>query len=654
MNASVAVILNKVKNPSGYRPPAAANERPAGFFAALRIAAMGPGLALAFVSSAFAAELWVAPDGADTNPGTPEQPLATPARALRQAREWRRLQDPAVAGGVRIILRGGDYALTEPLLIRPEDSGTAASPTVLAAAPGERPVLSGGVTVTGWQKPAAAPAGLPAAARGHIRVAPAPRFNGRLLEFRQLWVDGRKAVRARTPGDGTMERLVAWDRPKREAWIPAGISLPARLEGVEMVVLQMWEIAVLRIKSHEIGGDRARVTFHEPESRIEFEHPWPQPVISEKHGNSPFFLANAIEFLDEPGEWFEDTTAGMVYYWPREGENLERARVIAPGLETIVQVAGTPDRPVAHVAFEGMGFAHTTWLRPSTHGHVPLQAGMFLIDAYGLRPKGTPDWRSLDNQAWLGRPPAAVSAAGAHHLRFTRCRFERTAANGLDFAAAVTDSAVEGCVFRDIGINGLMAGEFAEGGLEAHLPWNPADDRAVCARLRFANNLLTDCANEDWGGVALAAGFVRDTVIEHNEISDTSYTGISLGWGWTRTPNAMRRNLVRANHIHHVATRMSDTAGIYTLSAQPGTIVSENAVHSITMSPYVHDPDHWFYLYTDEGSSFITVRDNWCPAEKFLQNANGPGNLWENNGPQVDAKIKAAAGLEPAFKDLPR
>ena len=70
------------------------------------------------------------------------------------------------------------------------------------------------------------------------------------------------------------------------------------------------------------------------------------------------------------------------------------------------------------------------------------------------------------------------------------------------------------------------------------------------------------------------------------------------------------------------------------------------------MSPYVPDPDHWFYLYLDEGSSFITVRDNWCPAEKFLKNANGPGNVWTNNGPQVSEKIKNAAGLEPAFQDL--
>jgi hypothetical protein len=97
---------------------------------------------------------------------------------------------------------------------------------------------------------------------------------------------------------------------------------------------------------------------------------------------------------------------------------------------------------------------------------------------------------------------------------------------------------------------------------------------------------------------------------------------------------------------------MCDSAGIYTLSAQPGTVISENVVTQIKMSPYVDRPDHWFYLYLDEGSSFIQVRDNWCAEEKFLKNANGPGNLWENNGPGVSPEIRQRAGLEPAYAKM--
>lgn len=603
-----------------------------------------------------AAEVWVAPTGSDQAAGTPDAPLATVSAALRKVREWRRTTAPAVAEGATIILRGGNHALSEPVLVRPEDAGTAASPTRIVAAKGESPVLSGGVPVSEWQ-PAAAharaaqlPERLSLAARAAVWVAPVPEFNGRALEFRQLWVGGRKAVRARTPNDPAMVRITAWDKVSEEAGVPsASLAGVKDFSGVELVLLQMWEIAVLRVKSARIDGAEARLKFHSPENRVQFEHPWPPPVIKPE-GNSPFFLANAPEFLDSPGEWWVDVRAGLVYYWPRAGDSLAHTVVTVPALETLVQIVGTPERPVEHVSFEGIGFAHTTWLRPSTHGHVPLQAGMFMVDAYKLNPKGTPDWRSLDNQAWVGRPPAGVEVAYASKVRFERCNFTQLAASGLTLGEGTRATTVEGCTFSDIGINGAQIGFFGTGAHETHLPWLPGDDRAVVAGVRFANNLLADTANEDWGGVAIAAGFARELVIEHNHIEDTSYSAISVGWGWTRTPNAAQQNRIHANRIVRFATRLADTAGIYTLSAQPGTIISENVIEAPTLSPWVHDPLHWGYIYLDEGSSFVTVRDNWSPEEKFIKNANGPGNDWRNNGPMVVEKIRAAAGLQPAFK----
>ncbi len=607
---------------------------------------------LALAEPLTAAELWVAPNGSDQNPGTEAAPFATVQAAQRQGRELRRLADPSIANGVRIVMRGGNYALTVPLLVRPEDSGTATSPTVIAAAPGERPIISGGVAITAWRKFSGKISGLPAAAEGHVWIAETPRFNGRTFEFRQLWVGDHKAIRARAPNAESMARLLKWDRQQEEATVPAALVSSLRdPAGVELVVQQQWEIAVLRVRSIRIDGDEAHLNFYQPESRLEFEHPWPQPILPPEGGGA-FFLANAIEFLDQPGEWFQDLTSGRVYYWPRDDEDLSRDAVLAPALETLVEIAGTADRPVAHVAFNGIGFRHTTWLRPSTHGHVPLQAGMFFVDAYKLTPKGTPDWRSLDNQAWIGRPPAAVSITGAQHLQFTSCRFEQLAFDGLDCVSTTSDAAITGNVFRDLGGNGILVGAFSAKGIEAHLPYAPADEREICSRIKITNNVVTDCANEDWGCVGIGVGFAREIAIEHNEIFNVSYTAVSLGWGWTRTLNAARNNRVHANHLHHFATRMCDTAGVYTLSAQPGTVVSENSIHSVKMSPYVDRPDHWFYLYTDEGSSFITVRDNWCEAEKFFQNANGPGNKWENNGPAVAAAIKDAAGLEPPYKSL--
>jgi len=633
-------------------------------------------------------QLWVSPTGNDNNPGTAARPFASIARAQLKARELRQSGNTNESAPVEIILRSGIYHLNAPLRLHPEDSASnpeglpdispglrrdggrypgkppskiASNPErvaegscglIITAAPNETPVISGGVQISHWKR-AGHVNGLPNGAQGKVWVANAPQLNGRVLEFRQLWVNGSKAIRAREPNAPELARLIAWDKTNQIATIPAarlcGIKDPARLE---MIIDQVWEIAVLRVNSFEVHGTNALVRFKEPEGGIEFRHPWP-PVIVKTNYHAPFFLANAIEFLDSPGEWFEDLRAGKVYYWPREGEDLKRAKCFAPILETLVDIEGTSDKPVANITFKGITFGHTTWLRPSEQGHVPLQAGMFLLDAKKLSSKGTPYHRGLDNLAWIGRPPAAVSVKNAEHIVFEDCAFEHLASAGLDFQSGTHDDLVQGCVFRNIGGNGIQLGKFSDTNVETHVPYNPSDEREICANERIENNVITDCANEDWGGVGIGVGYARGIKIEHNDISDCSYTGISVGWGWTKMTNALRDNFIHANHVHHVATRLGDTAGIYTLSVQPGTVVSENSIEEIQPSPYVPDPQHWFYLYLDEGSSFITVRDNWCPAEKFLKNANGPGNVWENNGPQVSEKIRAAAGLEPAFQSLP-
>jgi hypothetical protein len=610
-------------------------------------------LSLLGAAPAHAADIWVAPTGSDHNPGTQTQPLATPNAALRQARDLRRLHDASVTGGVHIWLKGGEYQLTEPWFFRPEDAGTADSPTIVAAAPGERPVLSGGVSITGWHKAVGKIAGLPAAAQGQVWVAAAPLLAGRALNFRQLWLNGRKATRARTPNNNNLPRLLTWDTDKRETTVSAtalsGVTQPGQLE---MVLHQMWAVNVLRVKTLAVQGDKTRVTFQEPESRIQFEHPWPRPIINGKNGSSAFYLTNAIELLDQPGEWFYDAPHGQVYYWPRPGENLTTAQVVAPALETVVRVAGTLDQPVSYVQFKGLTFAYTTWLRPSEQGHVPLQAGMYLLDGYSLAKPGTPDKAGLENQAWIGRPPAGVEVRGAHHTRFERCQFLHMGATALDYQSGTHDDVISGCTVRDVAVNGIQMGKFSDESVETHLPYNPKDEREICTNELIENNLVTDCGNEDWGAVGIAAGFVRGVTIRHNEVAQVPYTGISLGWGWTKTANAMRDNRMQANYIHHYAQHTYDVAGVYTLSAQPGTVITENRVDEIGRASYVHDPDHWFYLYLDEGSSNITVQDNWCPAEKFLANANGPGNVWKNNGPMVSEAIKQAAGLEAGYQDL--
>ena len=595
-------------------------------------------------------EIWISPKGSDFNDGTRQSPKATLTSALRQAREWRRTEDNRIQGGITIYMEGGTYAFHEPVFIRPEDSGTKESPTIIRSVDDEKVILSGGISINGWKK------------QGKVWVADVPAFNGRPLDFRQLWVNGKKAVRARDVEDfEKMNRICSVDEKNEILYVPA-VSIRRLIDNkgnlkakyAEMVLHQMWCVANLRIRSVEVQGDSAAIRFHQPESRIQFEHPWPRPMVTTNGHNSAFYLTNARELQDVPGEWYHDIDARKVYYYPREGEKMQEAEVIVPAVETLVQVEGTLDRPVCHIRFEKITFSYTTWMRPSEKGHVPLQAGMYLTDGYRIDPKMQRNYLNhpLDNQGWLGRPAAAVRVVAARQIDFERCRFEHLGSTGLDYEEAVQGGVVCGCLFRDIAGNGLLVGSFSPAAHETHLPYDPADRREVCTQQHINNCYFTEIGNEDWGCLAIAAGYVGDVNIEHNEISEVPYSGISLGWGWTQTVNCMRNNRVHANLIHHYAKHMYDVAGIYTLGSQPKSYVTENCVHSIYKPGYVHDPNHWFYLYTDEGSSFITVRDNWTEGEKYLQNANGPGNVWENNGPKVDNDVRERAGLEAGYKDL--
>lgn len=597
-----------------------------------------------------AGEIWISPKGSDFNDGTRQFPKATLTSALRQAREWRRTEDNRIQGGITIYMEGGTYAFYEPVFIRPEDSGTKESPTIIRSVGDEKVILSGGISINGWKK------------QGKVWVADVPAFNGRPLDFRQLWVNGKKAVRARDVEDfEKMNRICSVDEKNEILYVPV-VSIRRLIDNkgnlkakyAEMVLHQMWCVANLRIRSVEVQGDSAAIRFHQPESRIQFEHPWPRPMVTTDGHNSAFYLTNARELQDVPGEWYHDIDARKVYYYPREGEKMQEAEVIVPAVETLVRVEGTLDRPVCHIRFEKITFSYTTWMRPSEKGHVPLQAGMYLTDGYRIDPKMQRNYLNhpLDNQGWLGRPAAAVRVVAARQIDFERCRFEHLGSTGLDYEEAVQGGVVRGCLFRDIAGNGLLVGSFSPAAHETHLPYDPADRREVCTQQQINNCYFTEIGNEDWGCLAIAAGYVGDVNIEHNEISEVPYSGISLGWGWTQTVNCMRNNRVHANLIHHYAKHMYDVAGVYTLGSQPKSYVTENCVHSIYKPGYVHDPNHWFYLYTDEGSSFITVRDNWTEGEKYLQNANGPGNVWENNGPKVDSVIRERAGLEAGYKDL--
>ena len=601
---------------------------------------------LGWFPSLFAGEIYVSLQGNDKNPGTKEAPFNTLNRAIKQAREWRRLNRPEVAGGIYIRLEEGVYAQRNSLFLRPEDSGTSDSPTVICAVDGAHPVISGGVAVTGWKRGCNHPA-IPEKLRQKIWSAEAPLIGNRRVETRQMWVNGHKVQRAAQFPDGGLEQMIDFNPEEQTITIPVSQNVnPKRLQNagqLEMIVHQRWAIAILRVKSIDVKDGQAVVRFHEPESHLEFAHPWPQPVIGGEKGNSSFCLTNALELLDQPGEWFQEYPSGTIYYYPQADENMETAEVIIPALETLVTIDGTLSRPVKHIQFNGITFAHTSWMRPSFQGHVTLQGGFPLLDAYKLQEPGLPEKAELENQAWITRPETAIRVRGAEHIDFKHCTFRHLSSTGLDYEWAVTASSVEDCQFTDIGGTALLVGAFPDGGFETHIPFIPADVRELCSHITIRNNFISNVTNEDWGCVGIGAGYVRNMDISHNEVCHLNYSGICVGWGWTSLESGMCNNRIEANYVHHFARRLYDAGGLYTLSNQPGSVMRNNRIEHLIEAPYATN-DRAFYIYLDEATDGYTMENNWCPAERFDSNRPGKKNVWKNNGPQVADSIKYKAG----------
>ena len=601
---------------------------------------------LGWFPSLFAGEIYVSLQGNDKNPGTKEAPFNTLNRAIKQAREWRRLNRPEVSGGIYIRLEEGVYAQRNSLFLRPEDSGTPDSPTVICAVDGAHPVISGGVAVTGWKRGCNHPA-IPEKLKQKIWSAEAPLIGNRRVETRQMWVNGHKVQRAAQFPDGELERMIDFNPEEQTITIPVSQSVnPNRLQNagqLEMIVHQRWAIAILRVKSIDVKDGQAVVRFHEPESHLEFAHPWPQPVIGGEKGNSSFCLTNALELLDQPGEWFQEYPSGTIYYYPQASENMETAEVIIPALETLVTIDGTLSRPVKHIQFNGITFAHTSWMRPSFQGHVTLQGGFPLLDAYKLQEPGLPEKAELENQAWIIRPETAIRVRGAEHIDFKHCTFRHLSSTGLDYEWAVTASSVEDCQFTDIGGTALLVGAFPDGGFETHIPFIPADVRELCSHITIRNNFISNVTNEDWGCVGIGAGYVRNMDVSHNEVCHLNYSGICVGWGWTSLESGMCNNRIEANYVHHFARRLYDAGGLYTLSNQPGSVMRNNRIEHLIEAPYATN-DRAFYIYLDEATDGYTMENNWCPAERFDSNRPGKKNVWKNNGPQVADSIKYKAG----------
>jgi hypothetical protein len=611
--------------------------------------------------------VFVSPSGDDTAAGT----ATAPVRSLTRARDLARAHAPAVT----VQLADGTYRMSSPLTLDGRDSGE-----TWTAATGAHPVASGGVRVTGWS--------VADAAKG-LWSAPAP---SRLTDTRQLYVNGVRAQRARGTVPVTLKAtatgytasssvMSTWHNPSGVEFVyTGGDGLWGTWYG-----LGPWTEARCPVGS--ISG--TTITMAQPCWDNSTRRP-PDPnhvtrSIGEvgpgdlHAGRTPAYVENALELLDQPGEWYLDRTAKRVYYLPRPGEDVTRADIEAPVLQTLVS-----GKNLRNVTFSGIQFAYATWLRPSTgEGLSEVQATVSLTGAGAYATQGLCSQASGGTcpfGAWT-KAPGNVTFNHATGIRFTGDAFVHLGAAGLDIDDGTQNALVQGNVFTDISGNGIQLGgvDVAQTSTAQQTSGN-----------RILDNHVSAVAEEYHGGIGIFVGYARDTTISHNQIDHVPYSAISIGWGgWLdkvnkpAQPNYSADNTISDNLIFDHMLLLSDGAGVYTNgitgpSLAAGEHIDGNVIHDQA------GPGN--AIYTDNGAANITITNNvlynvfhsWAGRHKDTTAGNGDNdpediehNWWEGGDPPSSAKavtlahnqlitgpsgapssIVDNAGLEPAYRGL--
>ncbi|WP_406684573.1 right-handed parallel beta-helix repeat-containing protein [Seonamhaeicola sp. MEBiC1930] len=557
--------------------------------------------------SAFKNEInfYIAVDGNDSKNGRSiENAFATLEKArnvIRELKQKGKLNKP-----VNVYLQGGTYQLTEPFILKPEDSGIEEFPISYCALENEKPIISGGIQVHKWTE---------TQINGHnVLVTDLSNIDG-YAPFEQLWVNSHRAIQARTPNSGYLR--FKFD----ESQIT---SMTQGLKG------QMDRLNYIADDEHHFEGieDGVVVAFykwldyHLPFNKIDKEKD--EIIFTGKtmrcvETNEAYYLEGGKGMLDNPGEWYLDRQTNKLYYYPLENETEVVATI--PSLINVLRMEGDArsNQYVENIQFKGITFSHSTWVLPrdaSEHG------------SYG--------------QADI-KMEGALHLNGAKNNLFEDCEITAIGNYGLEIGLGCSNIKVLSCDIHDLGAGGLLIGPKirprGKVGVEdlgkVEFPPVLEDPADTTSNIEIADSRIHDGGKYFHCAVGIWIGQSPNNYIHHNEIKNFYYSAISTGWTWGYGPALATGNIFEYNHIHHIGgytngdgSVLSDLGGIYTLGDQTGTIIRYNKFHDIFAGKY----GGWA-IYCDEGSRNILIENNLayrCRHACFNQHY-GKDNLVRNN-----------------------
>ncbi len=567
----------------------------------LRVSVLIFAFLLSNLSSAVQTSFYISPDGDDSNSGTESSPFQT----IAAARDAVRMVNSSMSGDIIVYLRGGTYTVSNTIEFKPEDSGKNGYRIFYKAYPGETPVLSGAVKVTGWTNH-----------EGSVYKASLDRSR----KLRNLYVNDRRAVMTSKSvtamGDegsysvSSGEAEWAWtsgtksDGVRYDEFDVPDIS--RNPEDLEIVNGTTWNENIVCVRDVITTSDNYRaLLLQQPYGAIAQTPGWGAAFTTS--GNHTIY--NAFEFLDDPGEFYFDKTEKMLYYYKRSGENMASADVQAPVLEKIIEISGnSPTDRVDNITFEGITFANTEYNLVNiggSYGKTTCQGANAFIAFYN------DNWHNTQYEL-LDVLPGMINLNYCSSIDLVNNIIKHSGSDGVNMANDVVNCRIVGNYVNDITSSGITVGHpqhvyIGDGG--THAKYAPGME-GICKNNKISNNILYDISTAPgFGGcAAITAYFVEGLEITYNHVQKTAYNGIHLGWGWCNFTNSTtcRDNTISYNRIINALRRLHDSGGIYTIGQMPGTEINENYVRGIPAA--TSGPTYG--LHNDEGTAYIIENDN--------------------------------------------
>lgn len=513
---------------------------------------------------------------------------------------------------VKVELTPGTYRLSSPLVFTAADSGRDGHTITWTSVSGGTAVISGGERVNGWQSHDQSK---------NIWSA----YVGVGADTRQLYVDGVAADRARVQVSRSDVHFTAQGMTIVNPDLAYLSTLPNQ-SAIELESLGSFTDRYSPVES--ISGDS--IVMQQPAWD---NNTWGYDTLPSPYNGGNMYLENAYAFL-QPGQWYLDSNAGMLYYRAPQGQTMAHHDVELPRLESLVQISGTYDNPVHNLTFSNLRFAHTTWLQPSSdQGYTDQQSGAHIVGTY-QRPddaltscqNGCPQFEATRNKWW--QIPAAVQVSAAHDIAFRDDTFAQLGEVGMGVGNdADANASGIGLGTQDVTIDHNRftqdaASAIVVGGIQpdAHHPSNPA---MTIADVTITNNLIDSVSRDYKDSAAILSTYADHAVISHNSLSNLPYDGIDIGWGWGindpggnayylkaglynyqpiyQTPTTAKNDVVSENLIHDTKTVFYDGGSIYNLSASPGTTITRN---------YIYNNHKTFGVLLDQGTRYVQMSQN--------------------------------------------